>query len=226
MRNRWLLAAIFTSVFFLFSCASTGNGIKTVPRSVERYMQKNGSDFDSYKLSDLREAEKYNFYEHSYSVYEDIDTVWHDYLRSAPDRAFDSPIIDFGVVFDPDDAVLYRAGDRKLPPFHEGQIFLLNLNFLRFFGVPVGFEISRIDSEKKIIEFVYLKNNISNGFQRIFLKSESDKDGNPVTRIRHVSFFKTANFLRDKLIYPPFHRHTIDNFHENIFKMNGLSWEY
>lgn len=225
MKKQFNILLMFLSVLVLISCSSIKPDSAAVPHSVEKYLLKNGNDFIHYKLSDTGADNDYKYNEQSYNVYEDIETVWLDYMKTAPLLAFDSRIIDFGIVFNPDNSVVYNAKDSSLPPFIEGQIYILNLKFLGVYGIPIAFKLSKIDPVKKMIEFIYMKNNLSTGFQQIYLKSDYDSEGIPVTNIEHVSFFKTEYSFTEIFLYPPFHRQTIDSFHKNIFKLNRLSWD-
>gem|GEM_PF-6147986 len=60
--------------------------------------------------------------------------------------------------------------------------------------------------------------------QQIFLKSGWDSKGAPVTKISHLSYYKSGYEFRDKYLYPPFHELTVRGFHENIFRLNELNW--
>ena len=223
--QKYLIVFLIVLVLAVSSCATTVPASSSVPESVNRYLLKNGTDFDEYRVSDLEAEDGFGFNEKEYNVYEDPDTVWRDYCRTDPGLAFDSTIIDFGVVYNPADSVVYSRDDPFLPRFSEGQIYILDLKFLGIYSIPIGFKVSRIDPEEKVIEFIYLKENVCNGYQRICLNPGYDEEGTPVTHIVHSSYFTSEHPLRDKLFYPPFHEQTIDDFHENVFKLNGLAWE-
>lgn len=221
-----LLISLSVVILLLFySCSTTGTGGSVVPESVNGYLDKNGSDFVNYELSDISPGVEYNFTPRSYNVYEDLETVWLDYLQTPPNLAFEGSIIDFGIVYNPEDSRVYNTQDTFIPSFSEGQVYILDLQFLGIYSIPVGFMVTRIDTEKKIMEFVYLKDNVSNGYQRIFFKAASDSEGNPVTLVEHLSYFRSGHDFRDKVLYPPFHKQTVDDFHEKIFELNGLGWK-
>ena len=224
MKKQIKLLLIIIAVFVSSACTTTQKEQDLVPRSVENYLYKNGTDCVHYELSDTGGDNGYRYVEQAYDVYADIETVWLDYRKTSPVLAFDSRIIDFGVVFNPEKSVLFSACDPSVPPFGEGQIFILNLKFMGIYNFPVAFKLSKIDSEKKMIEFIYMKKNVANGFQRIYLTPAFDSYGTAVTHVEHISFFKSNVGLSDRFVYPPFHRKTIDDFHQNIFKINGLSW--
>ncbi len=224
MKKQLNVLLLFILAITVSSCSTVKSGDSAVPHSVEKYLQENGTDFVHYEISEVNSGNGYNYHKHSYNVYEDIETVWFDYRNTNPVLAFDSHIIDFGIVFNPEDSAVYTSGDSFMPPFGEGQIYILSLKFMGIYSIPVAFKVNKIDSQNKMIEFIYLKNNVSNGFQRIFLKQDYDSKGMPITHIDHVSFFKSEHGFRDKFIYPPFHQDTIDDFHENVFKLNRLSW--
>ena len=224
MNRKLYLPLILLTAAVLSSCATVRTEPEGVPQSVHNFLNDNGEDFQHYEVSDISEPELFKRHSMSYFVYEDPERVWTDYINTDPAAAFDSRIIDFGVVYNPDDTTLYKNGDPRLPSFSEGQIYLLDLTLLGFYSLPATFKVSRIDAEDKMIEFIYLKNNVSNGFQRIYLKSGFDPEGVPVTEIEHISFFKSDHPFRDKYLYPPFHKQTVRDFHENIFRINKLEW--
>ncbi|MDC7227218.1 MAG: hypothetical protein PQJ61_10695 [Spirochaetales bacterium] len=218
----FLLILLFAIV--LSSCATVKTEEDRIPFSVKEFLRVNGDDFENYQVSDIRDLKDYSSHQMSYIVHEDADEVWSDYISTDPVIAFDSRIIDFGIVYNSGESTLYTPENQPVPHFAEGQIYILDLKLLGFYQIPVAFKISEIDSKKKLIEFVYLENNVSNGCQRITLSSENDEEGEQITVVKHTSFFRSGKAFRDKYLYPPFHNQTVKDFHENIFRINGLEW--
>lgn len=205
------------------TCSAKNVNSDILPHSVEKFLQKNGTDFMRYELSDKNSD--YMFTQQSYEVFEDIETAWRYYVMTDPVIAFSNNIIDFGIVYNPENSRVYDAADIPVPLFRAGQIYILNLKILGIYNIPVAFEVTRLDRENKMIEFVYLKNNVSNGYQQIYLKSGCDSEGAPVTLVEHKSFFRSGCDFRDRILYPPFHKLITRGFHENILKLNKADWE-
>lgn len=88
----------------------------------------------------------------------------------------------FGAMWDAESSRLFLAGEGTIPMFSEGQVYVLELELFGVYRLPVAFRITRIDTDKKIIEFVYLKVNKSNGVQRIHFFSEPGGNGTGSTR--------------------------------------------
>jgi hypothetical protein len=78
-------------------------------------------------------------------------------------------------------------------------------------NLATAFEFTSIDKENKIIEFSYLKGNISMGKQRIQFY-ETTKG---YTRILHTSYYRNSNVFRNYFFYPFFHTRTTHEFHRN-----------
>jgi hypothetical protein len=224
MNKFFHILIILSTVIFLSSCSKIKYETAAVPQAVKNYLHENGTDFIHYELSKTDDKD-YNYIEQSFIVYEEIETLWLDYMKSILILEFDSRIIDFGVFFDPESSLIYSAQDPSPPSFSEGQIYILNLIFMGIYKFPIAFEISKIDSDNKMIVFTYLKNNLATGYQQIYFKSDYNSEGVPITHIDHNTYFKSQNGIIDNFLYPPFHRQTINDYHENIFKLNGLSWE-
>lgn len=223
MKKFLVTALLFYAVFSFVSCSTTATCYGPLPGSVARYISVNGTDLSDYPLSCLEPIEDFNFHEREYNVYENSETVWRFYRRTEPRLAFEGRIIDFGLLFNPDDSAVYTRSEPS-PFFAEQQIYVLNLKALGVYNFPVAFQVTRIDNEEKMIEFIYMQENIANGFQRIYFEESFDEKGRPVTHIRHISFFKSSRRFQDKVLYPPFHQQTIDDFHRNVLKANRLTW--
>ncbi len=216
-------AVVLYTAFILGSCATMTASYGPMPGTVAKYISRNGPDIGDYPISSLATIASFNRHERDYDVYENLDTIWKDYTEADPTKAFDGRIIDFGLLFNPGDSAVHTQKD-PVPFFTEGQIYILNLKVFGFYNFPVAFKVTRIDSVQKMFEFVYLQKNIVNGVQRVYFESSFDETGRPVTLIRHISFFKSGNGFQDKVLYPPLHKQTIDDFHSNVLKVNRLVW--
>ena len=205
------------------SCTSIEQSASPVPPVVEDYITQNGNDFNEYQLSDCSRTD-YNEVKQYYHIDEPLDEVWAAYLNTDTKFAFTNGIMSFGVMYNPEDSVLYNSASTEIPAICEDQIFILELTYLGFYRIPAAFKVSSIDPDNKRIEFIYLKENKSNGYQQMIFTDAADSAGRPGTDIEHISYFRSDDGLRDRLLYPPFHKRTIDDFHINEFNLNSFNW--
>ncbi len=183
-----LIVCLITLSLLFSSCATVKDSKTVIPEAVTEYIDINGTDFQNYELSDCSRSD-YNIIKQTYNVYEPIDRVWMSYINTGLTAVFSGGIMNFGVMYNPIDYGLYNSED-ILPRIKEGQIFIIELTYLGFYKIPAAFKVTQIDSKKKMIEFIYLKNNKSNGFQQIFFNTVTDSHNRAVTAVTHVSFLK------------------------------------
>ncbi|MCF6185021.1 MAG: hypothetical protein L3J56_10465, partial [Bacteroidales bacterium] len=81
------------------------------------------------------------------------------------------------------------------------------------------YEVTKIDDKKKMIQFCYINNGISQGSQRIFLYKT--KEG--FTKILHKTYYKSRSKLRDRRLYPIFHKRVVEELHHNLIKSLSLN---
>lgn len=112
----------------------------------------------------------------------------------------------FQLEYDPD-SNSFLDKDRELPDVKQGQIYFLELDITKKKKIPVAFEVVELNAETRTLAFSYLKQNKSKGIQRIRFEQEG-KNFN----IIHESHFKSDSFLRDKLLYGPFHTMILNDF--------------
>jgi hypothetical protein len=72
--------------------------------------------------------------------------------------------------------------------------------------------VTQIDERHHAITFSYVSSGSSKGAQTIRLTD----DGKGGTNIIHSSIHQTENVLRDKTLYPIYHRKAIKEVHRNI----------
>jgi len=75
--------------------------------------------------------------------------------------------------------------------------------------------VTKIDESKHAITFSYVSSGPSKGSQTIRLID----DGKGGTEIIHSSIHQTENVLRDKTLYPIYHKKAIKEVHRNIRKL-------
>jgi len=100
-----------------------------------------------------------------------------------------------------------------------GQVYYLNLNLLMgIFNLPVAFEMITVNPIDKIIEFSYIDGNKSIGVQQVRFIDSGDEQ----TEIIHTSYYKSNSYIRDKWMYPYFHKRIVKDFHHNMQKLLNL----
>ena len=191
-------------LLLLASCASDK---ETRSHSIE--------EMDKMVPCDTSEIE--NFHQHIlyYLVEEDIENVWAAYTGKSLDKFWNGPIARFSSMYDPKNNVIFHAGDSDIPEASTGQIFSLNLLIEDYIHIPVYFQIQRVDSEQKVIEFVYMEQNKSHGKQLISFFPETI-EGENFTLIRHQSWYQSDSAVRDSLFYSDYHTQAVDEFHLSV----------
>lgn len=92
-----------------------------------------------------------------------------------------------------------------------GQVYFLELDIVRLMKIPVAFKIVELDHENLRLAFSYLKNNKSNGIQRLtFIQKRQH------FQIVHETRFKSDSKVREALFYRPFHTILLDDFYRNF----------
>jgi hypothetical protein len=188
---------------------------------VERFLDRNGWDLAGYEPSDLESLDGFFFHTRSYSSPAPVDLVWKAYAALEPSEAWKTSRTRPGVVWDPSGSRLYAPGE-PAPPFSPGQALVLEVRILGPFRIPAAFRIVRIDEPGRLIEFVYLKPNLSNGVQRIRFLERTGPDGSRYTLIVHSTWYRSGRPFRDRSLYGPVHARIIDAFHAEVFRNSGL----
>jgi len=165
-----------------------------------------------------------NFHKHIlyYLIDEEIENVWAEYTSGSLDNSWDGPIAKFSSMYNTASNKMYRAGDSYIPEVTTGQIIALNLLYEGYIRIPVYFQIQRVDSEQKVIEFVYMEQNKSHGKQLISFFPDTI-EGENFTLIRHESWFQSDSAVRDSLFYSDYHTQTVDEFHQTATGINDYS---
>jgi len=173
-------------------------------------------DIKSSCSSDFKCSEYYKQIR-NYSVDKSLETVWQNYSGSQTQRVYNSKKLALGLMLckkNEKEKILYPSSN--FGKLDTGQVIYLKLKFLRgILKMAVAFEINKIDTLKKTIEFSYVKGGKSRGKQIIEFK-ETDKNK---TSIVHTSFYKSSSKIRDRVLYPFFHSKVTAEFHENFKKV-------
>lgn len=154
----------------------------------------------------------YEHQEKEYVIKESLPVVWMNYTKANPAISWDGKLVSFGLLISKNTDKIYYPGD-EIPGIDTGQIIFLDLELLGgFYHLAMAFEITKEDPENGIVEFSYLEGNKTIGIQR--LKFNQTEKG--YTKIVHSSYFKSPSKLRDKILYPYFHKRLINEFHRNF----------
>lgn len=162
--------------------------------------------------SGVSDFSDYEHQEKEYVIKESLPVVWMNYTNANPAQSWDGKLVSFGLLISKKTNNIYYSGD-EIPGIDTGQIIFLDLELLGgFYHLAMAFEIIKEDPENGIIEFSYLEGNKTQGIQR--LKFNTTEEG--YTKIVHSSYFKSPSKLRDKILYPYFHKRLINEFHRNF----------
>jgi len=107
---------------------------------------------------------------------------------------------------------MYRK-DNYFTGIDTGQVFYVNLRIMGgIYNLAVGLEIIDINPVNRSITFSYLRGGKSRGEQTLYFR----RARKGYTRIIHQTAFKSNSFIRDRYLYPYFHRIAINEFHRNM----------
>lgn len=167
----------------------------------------NGKDLSCYSKNEMVFFLKGSFQE-----------IWQGYVSANPSKSWNGQRVSFGLLLRKVPGEIFYNHD-VITGVDTGQVYFLNLKImLGIYNLPVAFEIIKVDTEEKIIEFSYIEGNKSSGVQRIkFLDL-----GNERTEIMHTSYFKSESHFRDKWLYPFFHKKIVNDFHQNMRSLLNL----
>lgn len=118
----------------------------------------------------------------------------------------------FEMEYDPE-SNRFIGKNEELPEVKEGQVFFLELDITLGLKIPVAFKVVDLDEEKLSLSFSYLKQNKSNGIQRITFHQKDNE-----THVVHETRFRSSSKFRDKNLYGRFHEILLDDFYEGFKK--------
>jgi hypothetical protein len=178
------------------------NNIQTFSQLQATYHK--GQDLDGYRLV-----------QSEYYLRELPEEVWRTYQITSPAKSWNGSMVSFGLLISKwEDKVMYR-NDKQFNGIDTGQVIFVNLRIMKgLYNLAVGLEIVNIDSTDRSITLSYLKGGKSRGEQTIYFVPTR----NGHTEIIHQTAFKSDSFIRDRCLYPYFHRIAINEFHRNMKK--------
>jgi hypothetical protein len=150
----------------------------------------------------------------SYHLDKSLRTVWENYNGSETQKAYNSNKFSLGLMLckkNVSEKILYP--NSSFGRLDTGQVIYLKLKFLRgLLKMAVAFEINKIDTTNKTIEFSYVNGGKSRGKQILEFK----ENNNHKTSIIHTTFYRSKSKVRDLVFYPFFHSRVTREFHKNF----------
>ena len=196
------------SILFLFAVFSSQNHL-IAQQSTHKYQR---IPIETYCPSEANdEAKEYYKHEKIYVLNKPLKEVWDTYTTFNAKEAWKSKISNYIMSYDTDAFVFDFMNTETYDTLKVGKTYLLQLRLMSIVKMPVVFQISKIDDDEKIIEFTYMEENKSKGFQTLQF---NEVDGE--TQIIHISYYKSGKKLRDKKLYPRFHELASDDFHKKL----------
>lgn len=186
-------------------------------RKVIALLQKNGL-YSLQDLSALRslaydpsDGKTYHKHLKSFNIQGSIDTVWNTYKTISPEETRVGNMVSFGLMYSRQRNAILYPGD-VYTGMEAGQLIFLNLNLLGLTQLAVGHEIVEVNDADKNFKICYLQNGASTGTQVIQLKQISGSQ----TEVTHETWYRSDSFIRDRVLYPPFHEKGLTEFHESV----------
>jgi hypothetical protein len=161
------------------------------------------------------DTKQFDFNIHRFSLNQPMSKSWNAYLTAHPAQIWQGRIVSCGFIYSPGCKQVIFAED-PYPGLEIGQIFFIEMRVLcGLVKFPVCFMVTQMDETVHSITFSYISTGPSKGLQTIRLI----ENGKGETEILHSSIHQTENWLRDKTLYPIYHRKAIKEVHRNIFDM-------
>jgi hypothetical protein len=211
MLKYFLLLILLAFALVFNRCASE----ERITYRIEEKKLEASEKLRSFKCSLSESDNLTGFYKHekTFVIPEALDAVWSFYCQLGPRSMWSGPKNKFKMAYSIPTKTGFYKKEEDIPGPSEGMVYELRLKVLKFFKIPVTFEITKVSEENKVIEFTYGLENKSHGKQ--ILEFSEIENG---TSVKHTSYFKSGNQLRDKKFYPFFHEKCIDEFHKNMTK--------
>jgi len=179
-----------------------------------KYLQDIRS-FDELNPTCVNESDsaEYNYQSETFYIKGNVNNVWNAYKNLSLPEIYSGHIISFGFMYSKQQKKLVYIDSNNYSGMNEGQVFFINLDLLGGLKkLIVAYEVTNVDEQNKVIQFCYIKNGISEGSQKITLT----KAENGITKVQHNTIYKSHSKLRDKYLYPGFHKKIVKEFHKNL----------
>jgi len=196
-----LLSAFITSPIFAQDMA-----MPRVADTVQEFMNINGMDMSQFKPScaNFEACKKMNYHVMTIKFKGNAQKAF-DLLTSLKPNEIWQGTTRFEMEYDPASR-MFLGKENELPKISINQIFFLELDITVGMQIPVAFQVVELNSHKKSLSFSYLKQNKSNGIQRITFVQDGKN-----FKIVHETHFKSDSEFRDKYLYGFFHTRLLDD---------------
>lgn len=141
-------------------------------------------------------------------IRQDIDVVWDNLIHQSPSEEFDGRIVTFGLLYSKKfNNFLYQ--NESYDGIEEGQILFFNLRVLNGIkNLAVAMEVTKLDNDRKEIEYCYMDHGSTKGTQKFTLTSTPEG----FTQITQLTRYKCKSKLRDRRLYSFFHERIVMEF--------------
>ncbi len=201
------MKSILALSFIFFSSAyAQQSAIPDVAPSVDEFIKSSGDQLEKMEPScENFEACSYmNYHTVSYRFKGDAQEAFEKLVSMKPTEIWNKTSR-FEMEYDPEQLKFVGKYER-LPAINIGQTFFLELDITRKMKIPVAFQVVELNHAGKTLTFSYLKQNKSNGAQRITFRQE----GSDIV-IEHETHFKSESKFRDKYLYEFFHTRLLND---------------
>lgn len=190
---------------------------KCIRRFLKSQMDSGIVYFEDFRPSvdEQTDSSRFDFNVHRFHLQQTTAAAWNAYLTAHPAKIWQGKVVSCGFIYPPVSKKIIFSDD-SYQGLEFGQIFFIEMRVLfRLIKFPVCFMVTRIDPASHEISFSYIDSGSSKGSQTIKLV-DNGKEG---TLLLHSSIHQTENVLRDKTLYPIYHRKAIKEVHQNINKI-------
>lgn len=201
------------SILFAFCSWAQDKSMPMVSPSVQEFLETNGHDMNELVPSCAHFEACSDMYYHvkTYAFKGSAKVAFDLLLSLRPYEIWDNSSR-FEMEYDPEQKV-FLGKDQELPKVALGQVFFLELDIVKKMQIPVAFKVVDLDRKNKTLSFSYLKQNKSNGIQRITFIQDGEN-----FKVVHETRFKSASQFRDKRLYRIFHERLLDDVWESFAK--------
>jgi hypothetical protein len=202
------LTVFLISFLLLFGYAALAGNKKEKKEKARR--ERKLKNFKA-SVNTKTDVSAYNFHQRIYVLNHSIEDVWELYSSIKPDQSWKGPLANYKQSYSSLNDAFFKSNSENHPSIQLGTVYYIKLKLINFIKIGVTFQVTKIDTSKKIIEMTYGLDNATHGRQRIYFIKDEGR-----TMILHISNFKSGNKFRDHHLYPKFHEKFIDEFHDNI----------
>jgi hypothetical protein len=182
-----------------------------VAESVQGFLDTNDMSVLTPSCANFDACSQMNYHVKTYTFKGDAQNAFNLLISLKPNEIWDGSSR-FEMEYDPASKA-YIGKDNELPEVSMGQVFFLELDITKKMQIPVAFKVVELDPTQKTLSFSYLKQNKSNGIQRITFAQDGEN-----FKVVHETRYKSESKFRDKHLYGFFHTRLLDDVWESFAK--------